>query len=268
MSLLSATRRPLTFPGSAVQFTPLHVIVLALAAGLAWAWSADRAMGSMPGTMGRGGVSFVVMWTLMMAAMMIPSAAPFASMHARTFDRHRVVRLIVFSAGYMLVWAASGVPAYGLAVLVDEFVIAAPDIGMLMAVAIFAACGVYQLTPLKNACLSHCRSPLGHVLHYASFTGVTRDLRVGVHHGAFCLACCWSLMALMAAYGFMNLWAMVGLAAVVAIEKYWVRGEWFARAVGVTALVCAVAVVWVPELAPGLDGSGMRMMSDMAMGMG
>ncbi len=64
-------------------------------------------------------------------------------------------------------------------------------------------------------------------------------------------------MLLMAAYGFMNLWAMVGLAAVVATEKYFVRGDWFARAVGATALGFAVAVVWIPELAPGLDGSGM-----------
>ncbi len=259
MSLFSAARRPFAFPASGIQFTPLHVLPLLLVAGLAWAWSADHAMGSMPGTMGRDAISFIGMWTLMMTAMMVPSAAPFASMHARTFASRRLPRLAAFALGYIAVWAATGVPAFALALLVDEVVSASATAGTGMAVAIFAGCGIYQLTPLKDACLSHCRSPIGHLLHYANFKGVTRDLRVGLHHGSYCLGCCWTLMALMAAYGFMNLWAMVGIATVIAIEKYWVRGDWFARAVGVTALVFAVAVIWVPGLAPGLDGSGVVM---------
>ncbi len=153
--------RPRTFFTGELHATPGHLLLLLLIAGGTWAWSADRAMGSMPGTMGRDLVSFIVMWTLMMTAMMIPSAAPFASMHARTFTSSRLRRLALFAAGYMAVWAATSLPAFGLAALVDEVVASSATAGTVMAVAIFAACGVYQITPLKYACLSHCRSPLG-----------------------------------------------------------------------------------------------------------
>ena len=258
-SAVAMLARAISLPGGGARLTPGHLLVLFLAAGLAWAWTVDQSqgMGSMGGTMGRGFVSFVVMWGLMMTAMMIPSAAPFASLHARTLSTRRVPRLLLFAAGYMTVWVASGIPAYALARGIDEVVASAATVGTVAAVIIFSASGLYQLTSWKYRCLSHCRSPIGQVLHYASYRGLARDFRVGLHHGGYCLACCWSLMILMAAFGFMNLWAMVGLAAIVAIEKYWIRGESFARVTGVAALVLAVAVIWVPELAPGLDGSGL-----------
>ena len=82
--------------------------------------------------------------------------------------------------------------------------------------------------------------------------GAADVVRVGAHHGLFCFSCCWSLMALMAAFGFMNLWAMVALAAIVAIEKLWSRGEAFGRLTGAVAIGLAAAVE--PGLAPGLDG--------------
>lgn len=250
------------------RVAPLHVLILLVAAGLAWAWTVEAAwgMGSMPGTMGRDLAAFLVMWALMMSAMMIPSAAPFAVIQTRTFRERRAARVTLFVLGYLAVWAASGLPAFGLARAVDEAVAAAPAVGTGLAVAVFAACGVYQLSPWKYACLRHCRSPMHHVLHYASYRGGLRDLRVGIHHGAYCLACCWSLMVLLAAFGFMNLWAMLALTAVVGVEKYWLRGEGFARVVGVTALALAVAVVWEPGLAPGLQP--MEMSVDMGTGLG
>jgi predicted metal-binding membrane protein len=119
-----------------------------------------------------------------------------------------------------------------------------------IAVAVFAACGVYQLTPLKTRCLEHCRSPLSLLLHYGSYRGRLRDVRAGAHHGAWCLGCCWSLMALFIVVGVMNLAAMVVLAAVVLAEKLWARGELLARAVGVAALALAVAVIWVRRWRP------------------
>jgi predicted metal-binding membrane protein len=128
-----------------------------------------------------------------------------------------------------------------------------------VAVAVFTACGVYQLTPLKSRCLKHCRSPLSLLLHYGSYQGSLRDVRAGAHHGAWCLGCCWSLMALFVVLGVMNVAAMVVLAAVVLAEKLWVHGELLARAVGVAALALAVAVIWVPELAPGLHGTSQMM---------
>jgi Asp-tRNA(Asn)/Glu-tRNA(Gln) amidotransferase A subunit family amidase len=87
--------------------------------------------------------------------------------------------------------------------------VGAPKSGTeLNARAIFAAAGIYQLTPLKQACLSKCRSPIGLFLHYSGYKGVTRDLRVGLHHGAYCVACCWGLMIVLVAVGVMNIAAM------------------------------------------------------------
>lgn len=213
-------------------------------------------MGAMPGTMGLGAIAFLLMWALMMTAMMLPSAAPFASMYARTVRTTRTLRLLGFAGGYLLVWGAAGIPAFGLAWLAGQAAQAAPVFGTVAAVTIFAACGVYQLTPLKYRCLAQCRSPIGELFAVSSYRGAWRDVRAGAHNGFFCLSCCWSLMALMAVFGFMNLWAMVGLAAVVVVEKHWARGEQFGRLVAVAAFALAIAVIWAPGLAPGLDGGG------------
>ena len=128
----------------------------------------------------------------------------------------------------------------------------------------FAALGIYQLTPLKFRCLSHCRSPLAHLLHYTSFKGPLRDLRAGIEHGLYCLGCCWALMLVLIAFGVMNLPAMIGVALIIAIEKVWRFGEMFARVVGVSALVYAALVGIEPSLAPGLD-PGVIMNDDMEM---
>lgn len=234
--------------------TTPQLVLLLLAAAAASALTANRAqsMGDMPGAMGLGLPAFVLMWALMMTAMMLPSAAPFAAMYARTVQSRRLLRLTQFTAGYLLVWAASGVLAYGVAWLSGKAAGDGPAaIGL--AAAIFATAGVYQLTSLKYRCLSHCRSPIAHMFHYASFTGRFRDLRAGAHNGYFCLACCWSLMILMAAFGVMNVFAMVALAAVVAAEKLLPNGDRFSKAVGVGLLGMAVAVVAYPGLAPGLS---------------
>src|SRR4029453_12503294 len=120
--------------------------------------------------------------------------------------------------------------------------------------------GVRQLRglpahPLKARCLKHCRSPLSLLLHYGAYRGPLRDVRAGVHHGAYCRGCCWSLMALFVVVGVMNLAAMVVLAAVVLAEKLWVHSELLAGVVGIAALALAITVIWVPELAPGLHGT-------------
>ena len=238
-----------------------QLLVLLVVAGVAWAFTVEqsRGMSGMPGTMGKDLFAFAGMWGLMMTAMMLPSAAPFATLYSRTFDSHRLQRALQFALGYLVIWTISGVPAFALAWIAGEAATAAPMVGTALAVAIFAGCGVYPLTPLKYRCLSHCRTPLGDVLHYSNYRGRVRDLRVGLSHGAYCLACCWALMALMAAFGFMTLLAMAALAGVVAIEKLWSRGEAFGRATGVVALGLAVAVIFEPGLAPGLDGEGMMM---------
>jgi predicted metal-binding membrane protein len=169
--------------------------------------------------------------------------------------------------GYLTAWAATGVAAYLLARFFGAVAVDRPGAAHALGVATFAAAGVYQLTPLKRRCLGHCRSPLTHLFHYVSFRGRTRDVRAGLYHGLFCLGCCWALMVLLVAFGVMNLWAMVGLAVVIAVEKTWRHGDQFARIVGVAALVYAAALAMDSSLAPGLDPVAARTpMSDMDTG--
>lgn len=229
--------------------------VLAVAAA-AWLWVILRwgGMGAMPGTMGVGVAAFVGMWTVMMAAMMLPATAPIASMYARSISTNRVARMAVFTAGYLAVWASAGLPAYALVAGAWRAAAGVPMVGTAVAAAIFTVNGVYQLSPLKDRCLATCRTPISLLMRYASWRGATRDVRAGVHHGAFCLGCCWTLMALFAAFGVMNLWAMAGLGTVVAIEKAAPVGPAFAKVIGVISLALAVAVFWVPAIAPGLTG--------------
>jgi predicted metal-binding membrane protein len=237
--------RQLTFPSS----------FLLLGAAAAWAGVVivARNMGPMPATMGLGIGSFVAVWTLMMTAMMLPSVTPFASFYTRTFSDNRGMRLLVVATGYLLVWSLAAIPAYGLAWLAQRAIAGHPDVSVTLAVIIFGACGIYQLTPVKDRCLARCRSPLGFVVKFGSYKGRTRDLRVGLYHGAFCLACCWALMALLVAFGLMNLFAMITLAVVVLVEKTGPSGRRFSQALGIAALVLAAVVVFQPHLAPGLQ---------------
>ena len=236
---------------------------LLIAAAGAWVATVAlaRGMAGMTGAMGLGLVAFVPVWTLMMAAMMLPSVSPVASLYAKTIQGGRAVRIAGLVLGYLAVWAAAGVPAYGLAWLAGWTTRTQPTGAHIMAVAIFAVCGVYQLSGLKDRCLAHCRSPLGLLLHYGSYRGWSRDLRVGAHHGGYCLGCCWGLMVILIAVGVMNVAAMVGLAALVLIEKTWRWGPAAGRVAGVAALALAVATIWLPWLAPGLHTAPPMMMN-------
>jgi predicted metal-binding membrane protein len=231
-------------------------LLLIVAAG---AWVATialaRGMAGMTGTMGLGLAVFVPVWTLMMAAMMLPSVTPTASLYAKTVPRNRTARIAGLVTGYLGVWAAAALPAYGLAWLAGWLTGKQPGAAHVLAVAVFAGCGVYQLSRLKDRCLAHCRSPLALLLHYGSYRGRLRDLRAGVHHGGYCLGCCWGLMVVLVAVGVMNLAAMAGLAAVVLIEKTWRWGPAAGRLAGAAALGLALATIWFPWLAPGLHAA-------------
>jgi predicted metal-binding membrane protein len=236
----------------------LQSSLLLLGATAAWTGVVviARQMGPMPGTMGLDIWTFVAVWALMMAAMMLPSVTPFASLYTRTFTANRGFRLLTLTFGYLAVWTLAAFPAYGLARVADRAVGKHPTASTALAVAIFGACGIYQLTPLKDRCLARCRSPLGFVLKFGSYRGRTRDLRVGLYHGWSCLACCWALMALLVAFGLMNLIAMVVLAAVVLVEKTGPWGRRVSQVLGVAALALAVIVVFQPHFAPGLQPIG------------
>ena len=230
-------------------------VLLILAAG---AWAATitltRGMGGMPGTMGLGLAPFVAIWTLMMAAMMLPSVTPTASLYAKTVVSSRPARMTGLVAGYLGVWALAGMPAYWLARLAGWLVAAHPTAAHVVAVSVFAGCGIYQLSGQKQKCLAHCRSPIALLMHYGSYRGRLRDLRAGAHHGGYCLGCCWSLMAALIALGMMNVAAMVGLAGIVLVEKVWSRGPAAGRLAGIGLIGLAVAAIWLPWLASGLHG--------------
>lgn len=245
------------------QLAPAWVALVALAA-LAWVVTINQArgMGVGPGTMGLALPLFLAMWVAMMAAMMFPSVAPVAilwsrSIRGRAEGLQRVGRLTAFFAGYLVAWTAYGLLAFAALIGTQRLVEASPDGAKWLGVGIFAVAGLYQLTPLKDACLRHCRSPMMALLHYASFKGQARDLRVGLHHGLYCVGCCWGLMLVLLAVGVMNVAAMAGLAAVIFLEKLWRRGPILSRAVGVAFLAIAALVPFHPWLLPGLRVTGM-----------
>jgi predicted metal-binding membrane protein len=248
---------------TALAATRPHVLwraetsVLLIVAAAAWVATVmiARDMGVMPGTMGLGFIGFIGAWTLMMAAMMLSSITPFASLYARTMRDHRARRVSSLGLGYLAVWAGAGVVGFAAAAAADRLAMNAPGWAQATAVGSCVLCGVYQLTPLKESCLQHCRSPLGHLLHYTSLRGPSADIRVGLGHGAWCLGCCWSLMLLLVTFGVMNVFAMVVLAGVIVIEKVLAPGRWFSTGIGLVAFGLAIAIWIDPSFAPGLHAS-------------
>jgi predicted metal-binding membrane protein len=233
-----AARRALVSP---------HAVALLVLAAAAWITLALVAGSDMTAAS-----TFLPAWALMMTAMMLPAVAPVASLYVRTIPGGSQVRLLGFVAGYLLVWSVSAVPAYALSLLVMHQISPHPLAARLTAAGIFAVCGVYQLTGLKDRCLRHCRSPLGQLMRYASYDGPARDLRVGMHHAAYCLGCCWALMLLLFAFGTMTLLAALGLCVLVVMEKLSPAGRQVSRLISVAALGLAVVALFAPAIAPGL----------------
>lgn len=262
---MTAPAAPLVRP--TLRLTPYGVAMLGVAA-LAWAGvvAYARHMGNGVGTMGLSLVEFVPMWSLMMTAMMLPAVSPVASLYLRTINANRAQRLTMFVGGYLLVWSVVGIPAYVALRVVDHH-LTDSDVGMrILAAVLLAAAGLYQLTPLKGVCLRHCRSPLGQLLRYGNVKGRARDLKVALHHAAFCLGCCWALMTLFVAFGVMNVWAMLGLAAIVVSEKVLRQGEAIGRLAGAAFLVVALSVAASPRVADAVVPSmpsGAATMTDM-----
>lgn len=240
---------------SAAVRHPRDLSAVALAAAGAWVGVLLLARGGMPmgSTMGLTPPAFVGAWTLMMAAMMLPAVAPVAALYARTLDRGggSVVR---FATGYLLVWAALGIPAFGLAVLVDGAAMDHPAAFRPAVIVVLIGIAAYQLTPLKRFCLDHCRSPLAQFLDYAGYRGRLREVRVGVHHGLYCCGCCWPLMVLLVAVGTMNVAAMLALTALTTAEKLLPQGVAVSRAAAAAAIALAAAVAVSPAALAAVAG--------------
>ncbi len=213
---------------------------LLVLAGLAWSWTV--AMAAMPDCHRLGTATFVVMWTVMMAAMMFPAVIPVVVAFivlARSRHGAPVLGAVLFVAGYLVVWGVLGLPAQALLSVGTHLVTAVPGLARAGG-AMLVLCGLYQLTPLKDACLRHCRVPhlfLGH--HWRD--GLGGALWLGAHHGLYCAGCCASLMVVLLVVGVMNVAWMVALSALICLEKIVPRGALVGRVAGLGLCAAGVA---------------------------
>jgi predicted metal-binding membrane protein len=185
------------------------------------------------------GLLMLVMWWVMMIAMMVPSAAPMILLFAAVNRRQRsaggtFVPTGIFLSGYLLAWGGFSLVAVALQWGLERAALLSAMMASTSAVfgaALLLAAGIYQLTPLKQACLRHCRSPLHFVTH-GWRRGRWGAFRMGLEHGAFCLGCCWFLMGLLFYGGVMNLYWIAGVAVLVLLEKTVPAGRWLGLAIG------------------------------------
>lgn len=246
----------------AARANPIGMAVLLLGAALvAWIVTIERMRGMDmgPGTdLGALGW-YLGIWVTMMAAMMLPAAAPMVLVFAR-IARERARRgktwvpTWIFVAGYLATWTAFGLLGYTIYRLIAKVgpgFLAWDDYGALMAGGAVVLAGLYQLTPLKSVCLRHCRTPLHFVLH-GWREGYSGALRMGAEHGAYCVGCCWGLMLILFALGMMSLVWMAVVAAVIVAEKITPFGEHLSRAFAVAFVLFGIWVALAPGSVPGL----------------
>jgi predicted metal-binding membrane protein len=194
---------------------------------------------------------FLATWTLMMAAMMLPSALPMILLHRLGADglMRRQVWSAAFIAGYLVMWASVGIVVWGAGLLTAMVV--APERRAYDVAAILLLAGAYQFTPLKTACLRACRTPADFLLTHWH-RGLAGQVRLGVEHGVYCLGCCWALMALFVGVGAMSLVWAVGIALLVLVEKVLPRGVAIGRVAGAVLVAASVVVLVRPDLAVNL----------------
>src|SRR3954454_12280818 len=258
--------------GVAVAFaaarTRLALIGLLLGlAGIGWWWTVGRMDGMDDGPWTNlGALSwFLGVWVVMMAAMMFPSVSPTIALYSRMTPARSAVAPLLFALGYLLTWSAAGLFAFAVAFgggrTVGD-VLAWDRAGRWVAGATLLAAATYELTPLKDVCLGKCRSPLGLLL------GSWRDgrsgaLRMGVRTGAWCVGCCWALMASLFALGIMSIAWMAFVAGLIAAEKIlpWRRVAVYGTAAILLAL--GVLLLVAPDAIPALTVPGDDAMPEM-----
>jgi predicted metal-binding membrane protein len=255
-----------------VQRNIILGLLLALAAA-AWAVlvrqsaDADMDMTMASSTMGLRAPLFLTIWVIMMVAMMFPTAAPmiltFHKVQAGKRQRgDAFVSTWVFVAAYILVWTLAGIAAYAGA-LAGEAIAAraalSPATAARIGGAVLLAAGIYQLTPLKDLCLSKCRTPITFIMT-SWRDGAAGALRMGLLHGAYCLGCCWLLFVILFPLGIMNIAAMVIITLVIFAEKTLPWGRLALYAAAVALVLYGALVIATPELLPTFrkdDGTAM-----------
>ena len=242
------------------------VAALVALAATGWWWTTVemRGMDNGPWTaLGTFGW-FISIWVVMMAAMMFPSVAPTVALYAR-MSRSRVLP-VAFTTGYIATWAAAGVVAFLIALTINHAAhgtLRWDNAGQRIAgVTLLVAAG-YELTPLKEVCLGNCRSPLGTLLG-SWRAGWAGAFRMGLGNGAWCVGCCWALMASLFALGVMSATWMAVVAGLIAIEKTipWRRVATYGTTI--VLVVLGVMMLLAPDALPGLTVPGQSPMPSMS----
>jgi predicted metal-binding membrane protein len=233
--------------------------LLALAAGAWWLTvrRADDMSGMVSGLAQVGGAMsfdmaapvFLAMWVTMMVAMMFPTIAPIVLLHRMVIRRRGggVTATVWFVAGYLLVWTLTGVVPLVALLAFRDLTADSMSIARACGVVLLVA-GAYQFTPWKQACLRACRTPLTFLSTHDFGHGLRGTLRAGISHGAYCLGCCWALMAVLFAVGLMNLAWMAAIAVVFLAEKNWRYGVALTRIVGLATAAFGVLLLVDPDL--------------------
>jgi predicted metal-binding membrane protein len=258
-------------PAWAAVRTRIALVVLLLAlAVVAW-WSTGSRMRGMddgPWTALGAFGWFLGVWVVMMAAMMLPSVAPTVALYSRMTRARSPLSPLLFAAGYFVVWGGAGALAFGIASVAGPAagdVLAWDRAGRWVAGGTLLAAAVYELTPLKTLCLQKCRSPLGFLLG-SWRDGWTGALRMGSRHGAWCVGCCWALMASLFALGVMSLAWMAFVAGLIAAEKILPSRRVATYGTAAILLALGVAVLVAPDAVPALTIPGHDAMPKMMMG--
>ncbi len=192
-----------------------------------------------------------LMWAVMMVGMMAPSAAPMILLFANVQRKSRekggpFIPTGAFLSGYLIAWTAFSLAAAAAQWALDQTALLSPMMASAspwLGGALLIAAGVYQLTPLKNACLAHCRAPLHFISHHWR-PGPSGALRMGAEHGAFCVGCCWALMGLLFVAGVMNLIWVAVIAGFVLLEKVAPFGPRAGRWSGALLIILAGFMIW------------------------
>jgi len=252
--------------GAARSRLALIVLLFALAM-VGWWWTAREMQGMDGGPWTDLGTLgwFVGVWLVMMAAMMFPSVAPTVALYSVMTKNRSLGSPLVFTAGYLAAWTGVGVVAFLVASeggRVSHDLLAWDRGGRWVAGATLILAAAYEVTPLKDACLGKCRSPLGFLLG-AWRTGRLGAFEMGAKHGAWCIGCCWALMASLFALGVMSLVWMAVVAGLIAFEKLIPFRRTATYGTAVVLLVLGILLLAAPDVIPALTVPGNGAMSQM-----
>jgi len=243
------------------------IALLFVLAAVGWWWTVDEMQGMDDGPWTDLGTFgwFAGVWVVMMAAMMFPSVAPTVALYSRMTKARSPASPLLFCAGYLIAWTSVGVLAFAAATAVGRVSgdpLAWDRAGRWVAGVTLIGAAVYELTPLKDVCLGKCRSPLGFLLG-SWRSGRIGALQMGARHGAWCIGCCWALMASLFALGVMSIVWMAVVAGLIAFEKLVPFRRTATYVTAAVLLGLGVLLLVAPEMIPALTVPGSGPMAPM-----